>query len=144
MLSKSYGCAEGTKLKVAPKWPGNANCELLQLFPKNVEEIERKFLQSFHTILVSHVSNGITILCLWSDKQPKLAPNWPKKPILNIKQFSQIPLLTSSYASLVLRFYVILFSLISFCMIWLIQLPLEKLCHSCDFHLGLDNSLGKF
>ena len=49
--------------------------------------------------------------------------NWPKKPILNIKQFSQIPLLTSSYASLVLRYYVILFSLISFCMIWLIQLP---------------------
>ena len=39
---------------------------------------ERNFLQSFYTLLESYMRNGIKIVWLKCEKQPKLAQKWPK------------------------------------------------------------------
>ena len=39
---------------------------------------ERNFLQLFYTILESYMCNGIKIVWLGCEKQPKLAQKWPK------------------------------------------------------------------
>ena len=51
---------------------------------------ERNFLQLFYTILESYMCNGIKIVWLGCEKQPKLAQKWPKNGHFSIFfRFSQ-------------------------------------------------------
>ena len=50
---------------------------------------KRNFLQSFYTILESSRCNGIRIVSLWCEKQPKLSQKWPKTAIFRLFRFSQ-------------------------------------------------------
>ena len=59
------------KTKSSPKWPGKGQLRTPSVFSKNVNAIERNFLQSFYTVLGSYVCNGIKIVWLWSNKHSK-------------------------------------------------------------------------
>ena len=62
------------------------------------------------------------------------------QPYMGTASWKKGAVLTSSYASLVLRYYVILFSLLS-CLVHLTYTAASlKLCHSCDFYLGSENN----
>ena len=51
MASKSFGCVQETKQKVAPKWPGNNQLWTPSIvFQKNIKPVDQNFLQSFYTI----------------------------------------------------------------------------------------------
>ena len=68
--------------KLAQKWPKLAQkqpfFDIFGFFQKLSIRFERNFLQSFYTILESYMCNGIKIVWLECEKQPKLAQKWPK------------------------------------------------------------------
>ena len=64
--------------KLAQKWPKNRHFSTFR-FLKNSIRFERNFLQLFYTILESYMCNGIKIVWLGCEKQPKLAQKWSKK-----------------------------------------------------------------
>ena len=72
---------------VAHKWPRKCQLWTSSIVSNTVEAIERRFSESFHIILGSYLCNGIKTVCMWFDKQPKVAPNCSKKPILGIFNF---------------------------------------------------------
>ena len=79
MASKSHNCdltnIARSSIKVTGKQPSSNFLQFSQILSWR---FERTFLQSFYTLLMSNVCNGINIVCLGSDKQPKVAPKWPK------------------------------------------------------------------
>ena len=68
---------------------------------------ERDFLQLFFTILESYMCNGIKIVWLGCEKQPKLAQNWPKNTHFSI--FRSRKKFSTTYA-IVLFFFLPTFS----------------------------------
>ena len=69
MASKSFGCVQETKQKVAPKWPGNDQLWTPSIvFQKKHQTGRSKVSTVFLHHLGFYVCNGIKIVWLWFDK----------------------------------------------------------------------------
>ena len=80
MASKLYDCDLTNIAKKSPKITKKQPVlTFLQISQKLFLRIERNFRQSFYIKLVSLKCNDIKLVCLWSDKQQKVAPKKPKK-----------------------------------------------------------------
>ena len=91
MASKSYDWDVRNIAKISPKMAKKQ--PFLDFFPfsqKLSKRFKRNFLQSFYTILESYMCNGIKIIWLRCEKQPKLAQKMAKKqPFLEFFPFCQ-------------------------------------------------------
>ena len=89
--SKSYGLDVRNIAKISPKMAKKQPFfDFFRFSQKLFIRFERNFLQLFYTILESFMCNGIKIVWLGCEKQPKLAQNWPKKqPFFDFFRFSQ-------------------------------------------------------
>ena len=77
--SKSYGLDVRNIAKISPKMAKKQPFfDFFRFSQKLSIRFERNFLQLFYTILESHMCNGIKIVWLGCEKQPKLAQKWPK------------------------------------------------------------------
>ena len=78
--SKSYGWDVRNIAKISPKMAKKQPFfDFFRFSQKLSIRFERKFLQIFYTILESYMCNGIKIVWLGCEKQPKLAQKWSKK-----------------------------------------------------------------
>ena len=77
--SKSYGLDVRNIAKISPKVAKKQPFfDFFRFSQKLSIRFERNFLQLFYTILESYMCNGIKIVWLGCEKQPKLAQKWPK------------------------------------------------------------------
>ena len=79
MASKSYGWDVRNIAKISPKMAKKQPFFDFRFSQKLSIRFERNFLQIFYTILESYMCNGIKIVWLGCEKQPKLAQKWSKK-----------------------------------------------------------------
>ena len=80
MASKSYGWDVRNIAKISPKMAKKQPFfDFFRFSQKLSIRFERNFLQIFYTILESYMCNGIKIVWLGCEKQPKLAQKWSKK-----------------------------------------------------------------
>ena len=76
MASKLYDCDVTNISKSSPKMTKKRRVLIfLQISQILSSQFERSFLQWFYAILESFVCDGIKIVYLWSDQQPKVALN---------------------------------------------------------------------
>ena len=77
--SKSYDWNVRNIAKISPKMAKKQPFfDFFRFSQKLSRRRERNFLQLFYTILESYMCNGIKIVWLGCEKQPKLAQKWPK------------------------------------------------------------------
>ena len=80
MASKSYGWDVRNIAKISPKMAKKQPFfDFFRFSQKLSIRFEPNFLQLFYTILESYMCNGIKIVWLGCEKQPKLAQKWSKK-----------------------------------------------------------------
>ena len=80
MASKSYGWDVRNIAKISPKMAKKQPFfDFFRFSQKLSIRFERNFLQIFYPILESYMCNGIKIVWLGCEKQPKLAQKWSKK-----------------------------------------------------------------
>ena len=80
MASQSYGWDVKNIAKISPKMAKKQPFfDFFRFSQKLSIRFERNFLQIFYTILESYMCNGIKIVWLGCEKQPKLAQKWSKK-----------------------------------------------------------------
>ena len=80
MALKSYGWDVRNIAKISPKMAKKQPFfDFFRFSQKLSIRFERNFLQIFYTILESYMCNGIKIVWLGCEKQPKLAQKWSKK-----------------------------------------------------------------
>ena len=83
--SKSYGWDVGNIAKISPKMAKKQRFfDFFRFSQKLSIRFERNFLQSFYIIIESYMCNGIKIVWLGCEKQPKLALKWPKNTHFSI------------------------------------------------------------
>ena len=76
--SKSYGWNVRNIAKISPKMAKISPKTTLFPFSQKLSiGFERNFLQTFYIIIESYMCNGIKIVWLGCEKQPKLAQKWP-------------------------------------------------------------------
>ena len=86
MASKSYCWNVRNIAKISPKWPKLAFFR----FSQNLSiRFDRNFFYLFYTILESYMCNGIKILLLGCEKQPKLEQNGQNQPFFDFLKTCQ-------------------------------------------------------